>query len=105
LRAPAGASSDGVALLLLNIHPTAPTTVRLGGGGAGAAPAIRVLQLQADTLASRTVRLDGAQLAIADDGSLPAFGALGGAAHDARVTLPPMSATFVAIPGAPAACR
>jgi len=104
LRAGAGAASNGVALLLLNIHPTEGTTVRLG---AGAAQGIRVLQLQADALDSRTVRLDGAPLATAADGSLPAFDTLAadGGARDARaVTLPPMSATFVAIPGASAAC-
>jgi len=79
-------------------------TVRLG---AVAAQGIRVLQLQADALDSRTVRLDGAPLATAADGSLPAFDTLAadGGARDARaVTLPPMSATFVAIPGASAAC-
>jgi heparanase 1 len=106
LRATAGGSSDGVAMLLLNIHPTEATTVRLG---AGAAPAMRVLQLRADALDSRTVRLDGAPLVTAADGSLPAFATLGGAGAAAgaphAVTLPPMSATFVAIPGAVAACR
>jgi hypothetical protein len=105
LRAPAGAVSGGVALLLLNIHPTEATTVRLGAGASVTAPAIRVLQLQADALDSRTLRLAGAPLVTAPDGSLPAF-ALAGDIRDAReVTLPPMSATFVAIPGAPAACR
>jgi len=103
------ASSDGVAMLLLNIHPTEATTVRLNGGGTADAPAMSVLQLRADSLDARTVRLAGVPLATAADGSLPAFGALfaAGAARGARaVTLPPMSATFVAIDGAPvAACR
>jgi len=105
LRAPAGAAGDGVALLLLNIHPSEATTVRLRDAALGA-PAINVLQLQADALDSRTVRLDGAPLATGADGSLPAFATLAGAArHDRSLTLPPMSATFVAIAGAPAACR
>ncbi len=99
------AATGGVAMLLINIHPTLATTVRLGDG----APAVSVLQLQADTLAARMVRLDGTPLATAADGSLPAFGALvsAGDARGARaMTLPPMSATFVAITGASvAACR
>ncbi len=121
-----GAGSDGVAVLLLNIHPTDAATVRLG---AGAAPAMRVLHLQADALTARTVRLDGATLETAADGSLPPFPEFGAAADTAgagsgeashlplpsaaestggarAVTLPPMSATFVVLSGAPvAACR
>jgi len=78
-------NNDGVAVLLLNIHPTEAATVRLGAGAGGARAAMSVLRLQADALGARTVRLDGAPLETAADGTLPAFPALAGGGAGAAV--------------------
>jgi hypothetical protein len=101
--------AGGVAVLLINVHPTDGVTVDLGG--AGGSPA-SVLRVDADGPAARALRLDGAVLDVRADGSLPPpprlDGAGGGAPAGAstRVSMAPLSIAFVALPQAHApACR
>jgi hypothetical protein len=114
----AGADADasGIALLLLNVHPTATVSVTLAGLTNGDAPA-RILRLTSDALSSRSAFLNGVALQTSADGT-PPESPIGDGANERRdaadaattashpVTLSPLSATFVVVPSAGAtACR
>jgi heparanase len=82
--------SGGVALVLLNTDREHAQTVTLGQPG-------ERLTLTASDLTSSKTMLNGAELAIQADGSLPNL--RGEKAAAGPITLPPLSTTFVVIPG------
>ena len=90
--------SGGIVVVFLNTDPNAPSRVTIRSGASSCA---RVFRLQADGLASRTVRLNGRMLETADDGTPPALASLVGPPEAAdQLTLAPLSAAFVVLPDA-----
>jgi hypothetical protein len=109
LRAGAGGPERGaIVVALLNVHPSASATVSFAADAAALGPAA-VLRVQSDSLASKTVRLNGTALEAAPDGSPPALPALASATDTkaaSRLSIAPLSMAFVVFPHAAAtACR
>ncbi|HVR63636.1 MAG TPA: hypothetical protein VMU50_17165 [Polyangia bacterium] len=92
-----GAGAGEIALLLLNVDPAAAVTVDVGPGSR------RVFRLRADDLGlgARRVRVNGRALEAAADGTPPLLATL--VTDDDRLSLAPLSATFVVLPSAGAA--
>jgi hypothetical protein len=90
-------SKGGVAMLFLNTDAAAEQTVTVPVGG-------ERYTLTASSLASKTVSLNGAELAAAPDGTLPAL--KGQAVKAGPLQFAPASITFVTMPAAGnASCR
>jgi hypothetical protein len=82
---------SGVSMLVLNTDPTAERTVDLPVGG-------ERYTLTASNLLSKTVLLNGAEVTVAADGSLPPI--KGQTVKAGTIHVPPASITFLTMPGA-----
>jgi heparanase len=90
-------TTGGVSMLILNTDPTAEQTVSVPVGG-------ERYTLTASSLTSKTVLLNGAEMAAAPDGSLPALKGL--AVTPGTMRFAPASITFLMMPTARnASCR
>jgi hypothetical protein len=90
-------TKGGVSMLVLNTDPAAEQTLALPVGGAR-------YSLTASTLTSKTVLLNGAEIAATPDGSLPTLE--GQAVKPGTIRFAPASITFLTMPAAGnASCR
>jgi heparanase 1 len=97
-----GDGGPATAVLLVNLDPTATTTVSLP---AGSATPRALLRLQADALGSRLTRLNGVVLRPGADGSPPPLPIALPETGARDISMPPLSIAFAVLPDGGAACH